>query len=413
MMSADPELNRVICLNTEIASFFIFHPDDLQHRFHAPHNWSSSGFACRKEFDEGRLVTWSTGGDGGTSMRVTTGKLTQRELQWLLKSWDFRLRVRHGRVLLDGGDCLPADEYWDTPKDDHPGWIDLPNGDYRVTVHDINWYDEPGATDFHGRPREGALPDYVIEFTPVENIETIRVASNTAPTLCCTPDRDYTKYADENKDRILYQEERTPLEPGRLVLLVTPNWLVLPGCRGKEYISKQFYEQCVGKKHEGLPQLVLTSAAKIGQLAMLCQVTSAGYGFDKPWRITFRSRRLVRIVEYKHQRASWVSRLFRTAAPQVRVEPVERTFVEAPPEELELLQARFANYAANHPRYRAEVKHAEYEAESLAWLKTTEGITNRLLDLLQVPLPQKLEIFLLPPPSRVAPLLAILEQAGY
>jgi hypothetical protein len=412
-MSEVHPLNREICLSTDIASFFIFHPDDLKHRLNAPLGWSSSEFACRKEFDAGRLVTWSTGSDGSSSFRVTTGKLTQRELQWLLKSWDFRLRVTRERVLLDGGLCLPADAYCDMPKEDHPGWIDLPNGDYRVTVHDINWSGESGAVDENGYAHEGSLTSYVIEFVPVEDIQMIRVASNTAPKLYGEPGRDYTKYSDDDSDKFLYQEDRSPLVPGRLVLLETPNWLVLPDCLGREDITEQLQREITGQGGES-PGLVITNNAIVRQHAMLCQLRSCGRGwYYESLHVTFKSRRLVRIVELKNKRASWVNRLFRIDASQVRIESVERSFAEAPCEELAQLQARFANYAAHNPWYLAEVKHAEYEAEGFAWLTTTEGITNRLLDLLQISAPQKLQLFLLPPPERIAPLLAILEHAGY
>src|SRR5262249_45565191 len=56
--------DRTIALGTDVAGFFLFHPSDLAHRAQAPVGWYSHGFACRKEFEAGRLVAFDAGGDG-------------------------------------------------------------------------------------------------------------------------------------------------------------------------------------------------------------------------------------------------------------------------------------------------------------------------------------------------------------
>ena len=96
-------LNQRIVAGTDGASFYLFHPADLQHRLTSPLAWPSYHFACRPEFEAGRLVAFHTGGDGGYAFRVTDGPLTDREKQWLAGSWEFRYSVRHSRVYLDGG----------------------------------------------------------------------------------------------------------------------------------------------------------------------------------------------------------------------------------------------------------------------------------------------------------------------
>src|SRR5262249_41953578 len=151
--------------------------DDLAHRSNCPMGWQYYGFACRKELDAGRLAGLSTGGDGGYRFRATTGELTERERNLLAGSWPFRMRVRHGRVLLDNVDCLPNSEFCDEAGDDHCGWIPLDNGDYRLTVHAVEWEAEPDVVDENGYARPHALPSYVLQFEPVADIASIEVPS--------------------------------------------------------------------------------------------------------------------------------------------------------------------------------------------------------------------------------------------
>lgn len=41
--------------------------------------------------------------------------------------------------------------------------IELPTGRYSVVVHLVDWKADPGSVGEDGRPREGALPDFVVE----------------------------------------------------------------------------------------------------------------------------------------------------------------------------------------------------------------------------------------------------------
>jgi hypothetical protein len=64
-------LDRTLDLGTDVAAFFLFHPDDLAHRQGDPIDWYTYDFACRPEFAAGRLIAFLTGSDGGYRFRRT------------------------------------------------------------------------------------------------------------------------------------------------------------------------------------------------------------------------------------------------------------------------------------------------------------------------------------------------------
>ena len=101
-------------------------------------------------------MAFDTGGDGGFQIRLTTSELTAREQRYAGTSCDFRLKVRHERVLLDNGNHLPCDESRRDPVREDL-WINLPNGNYRVTVYAIAWDREPGALDRGTTRKAGTL----------------------------------------------------------------------------------------------------------------------------------------------------------------------------------------------------------------------------------------------------------------
>src|SRR5262245_32468582 len=113
---ASSAFSKILIIGTDVATWFIFHPDDLVHRKDDPINWWDEDFAIRKEFSTGTLVAVSTGGDGWYKIRVTDGSLTERERKYARHAKKFRLRVKHGRLYLDGGDALPS-ESADKPED--------------------------------------------------------------------------------------------------------------------------------------------------------------------------------------------------------------------------------------------------------------------------------------------------------
>jgi hypothetical protein len=168
-------LDRIILAGTGSAAFFLFHPSDLSDRKEADLGWPFSD--CRAELAAGSLVAFTTMGDGGHSFRITDGELTDLEKAHHACSWDFRYVVRHNRVFLDGGDNLPSMEQLHDPLDadnkqvDKDCWIDLPNGNYRVSVHAIRSC--KGPPDY---ARIEGLTEYVIRFQPIADLRAVKAA---------------------------------------------------------------------------------------------------------------------------------------------------------------------------------------------------------------------------------------------
>lgn len=168
-----PKIERMIRVGTDWSAFYLFHPEDLAHRKASHPKWLSN---CAEEMASGSLVTFKTGGDGGFSFRITSGKLTKREHEHRCCGWDFRVAVRHGQLFLDGGDYIPfkqnkydprdtTDPWYETIKE---RWIDVPNGNYRVCVHALR-----NVAEGTERLIEG-LASYVIQFQPVKDLEQIQ-----------------------------------------------------------------------------------------------------------------------------------------------------------------------------------------------------------------------------------------------
>ncbi|HEY1065697.1 MAG TPA: DUF6386 family protein, partial [Pirellulales bacterium] len=162
--------NRTLVVDTDVASFYIFHPEDLAHRKTSPTGWPGYHFACQPEFEAGRLIAFDTGSDGTYKIRLTNESLTAREQEWLAHSGNFRLSVTRGRVYFDNGNSLPSDRYRDETEDYPDQWLQLENGNYKVTVNAIEWDSEPGAVDEEGEVAADSLPCYVVQFAKVDDL---------------------------------------------------------------------------------------------------------------------------------------------------------------------------------------------------------------------------------------------------
>jgi hypothetical protein len=166
------KIDRVIRVGTDVAAFYLFHLEDLAHRRNAHPKWLAD---CAEEMASGSLVAFETGGGGGFSFRITSGKLTRLEQAHRCCGWTFRAAVRHGQLFLDGGEYIPfkqnkydprdtSDRWYETIMD---RWVDVPNGNYRVSVHAI----QNSTND--GEPIDG-LTSYVIQFERVTDLTEIK-----------------------------------------------------------------------------------------------------------------------------------------------------------------------------------------------------------------------------------------------
>lgn len=89
--------------------------------------------------------------------------ITERERTYLTESSEPYLFCSEGELNLSGIEFIEA-----TP-DNNVGTLEVPAGRYTVTVHQLAWQDEPGATDAEGNPSTDALPDFLIIVNPSDS----------------------------------------------------------------------------------------------------------------------------------------------------------------------------------------------------------------------------------------------------
>ncbi len=299
--SASVPEGRTFDLNTEIADFYLFHPDDLQHRRTSPPDWTLYEFAIAPEFAAGNMVAFSTGADGGFRLRLTEGNLTAREQGRLACSWNFRYRVRHGRVLVDNGDQVPADksspfrDALDTvPHTTDPiseeRWFPLPNGSYEVIVSAIDWERDQkrGAAD--------RLPAYVVQFKKVDRLDAIKVAP-CAPRLEPGP-RAEPKFYPVAVDQAV--DETSESLPQTCPVVVAPELILVPGFEtaaltvsASEYARLQPHGDNLA---EYPPVLALLDSEQTQRVGVLARLGSALLQENGSGQVTFHSLKLVNVA---------------------------------------------------------------------------------------------------------------------
>ena len=166
--------SKVIGMGTDVATFLLYHPNDMTSHAESPVGWYSAPFAVKKFLEAGKLVGFSTGSDGSYSFRLTTGELTEREKAWARCSVQFRLDVQHGAVHLDNSNRLPCEDVPGPWRLSDSASFELENGKYIATVTGVNWAKEPGAMDANKLATDEALQSYVIQFEKVGSFDDVK-----------------------------------------------------------------------------------------------------------------------------------------------------------------------------------------------------------------------------------------------
>ena len=141
--------------------------------------WDSNHFSNIHDYDEweaelledadiqrhiiaGHFVPINVHSDGVFEFEVrigaieSPGGLSSREHQYLAATSNAYLFRSTGELNVSGIEFVEA-----TPRG-NVGTLEIPSGDYTVTVHLITWGEEPGAKDAQGNPTAKALPDFVV-----------------------------------------------------------------------------------------------------------------------------------------------------------------------------------------------------------------------------------------------------------
>jgi hypothetical protein len=116
----------------------------------------------------GHLVPVTIGSDGAFQMLVRIGgaggaaRLSDRESRYRLISSEPYLFEVSGRVRLSGIEHISGEPSRGLE-------VPMPDGQWDVTVHLIEWDAEPGAKDSNGEPASSALPDFVVLVDPAND----------------------------------------------------------------------------------------------------------------------------------------------------------------------------------------------------------------------------------------------------
>ncbi len=380
-------LDTTRSVGTDVAAWFLFHPDDLAHRADDPLDWWAHDFAVAREFLAGTLVAVETGADGGYTVRLTDGGLSPREETYALAARVFRLRVRHGRLYVDGGDGLPYEGRLDNPEDYPDRWITLADGAYQVTVHVLAWDEEPGALAAGGQSAADALPSYVAVFAPVPDLDAI------AP-LTALPRLE--RWAPTPRDAPAAPEPAAPVAPTRWAraasalrgrfrradaaarYLVFPRDAVVFPETGSLDPPISADDNAALSRAGGPVVLVLSPAAgAIGTLFATMSygssITSdaAGAGYD----MSGRGVRRVRLLAVEE----------RQGARYARVAAYEPPATEVDPARLAEVRRLFARYAEADAGYRRRIHHHRFYAERVASLTDARAIGWSVAHALDLP----------------------------
>jgi hypothetical protein len=395
--------DRTLNLDAEAASFYLFHPDDLQHRKASPSEWILYEFALAPEFAAGNLVTFNTGADGTYRLRLTRGDLTGREKASNSCSWDFRYRVRHGRVLVDSGEFVPADRSSDL-EGLPPGltalassipekqWFAIPNGDYRVTVHAID------------RSHDTALPDYAIQFKLVKELDAVKAAT-CAPRLEPGPNSQpkfYPNSADPPDEESADEEL-----PRSCPVIVAPALALVPGLDTEKFTvsETEIARTPSDSQHpvEFEAAIALVDPEHVPRLGGLCSVSAGMQQDGGKWNVAFRVRRLVNVTAI----------MKREGRSRGTITEFHRPRSEVVPKDVTAVKSAFAAYAKSNQAYRTKVMHPDYEAERLSAINSPAPLSNVLLHHVQMPPATRARLLPLSDAERITELLAILKPPAH
>ncbi|MBW6421596.1 hypothetical protein KX729_09105 [Rhizobium sp. XQZ8] len=399
--------SKTLMVSTDVAHIVLFHPDDLAHAREWPIAWYSEPFIFPAESAAGRLIGWCTGSDGGFAVRITDGPLTEREERYCGPRWTFPYRVRHGRVFIDNTDTLPGVEQMTQPSENEEFWIDIPDGDYAVTVTAVEWSAEPGARDDGFEP----LPNYVVQFQPGA-LHEIKPAKR-PPDLDCLMEATAT---DE-----IYRHTPKPPKPIDFDRHY-PAFASLHVARAGQEFSTQgeaLVEAAVPADADtfalfDIPFVVAADLAP-GAPAVIAICHGSGGVPDQAVRYSFRSRQAVQIAEITGMFAGGnyarlgTTGLFRRrpkpvpsdALAAVRISPLPASQEASSFKELDTLRTKVLDDVNGDGPFAKQLGGlAGYEALRLAASEDRNAVLDWLIDNLPLAADDRLRLSILPPSAR-------------
>jgi hypothetical protein len=334
-------------VGTDIATWFLFHPDDLAHRLQDPAEWCWHEFAISKEFASGNLVAINTAADAAFLIRFTDRELTEQEQIHAIASVTFRLCVRHNYLYLDGGDLLPSAEMFSDDLDP-AAWLEIPKGNYQVTVY-----------TFDGKQisKKANLPSYTVQFQPVANIDAIN-----PPTLI--PRLVYAGgLVEQSEPRQEWLESITSTLESEYALqqwseMVFPSFHITLLPDRNQYQNLELIDaRYSSSSHRRKFEIVMGHALEPQTIGTLFRVEAHGQMYDQ-YQLLGIGKQVVRIVRiFERDDLSWAE-----------VEPYQPPDVPTDSSSLEHLKQLFAHYAQTNAEYPQLVEYPQFYAERISTL---------------------------------------------
>lgn len=150
----------------------LFDPADLAHHTAEPAVWYQYNFAFANDLDTGRVSAVHTDHNGSFLVRVTSSPLSNFERLAAGPSAVLRLRVINRHLLLAGGNAWPSVERMAPADLFDPRWLNIDNGDYRVTITAMD-KTARASTEASAEASGVTLHDYVFQLESVAAITDV------------------------------------------------------------------------------------------------------------------------------------------------------------------------------------------------------------------------------------------------
>lgn len=350
------QLEHRVTLGTDVASFFLYHPDDFPGNPGRPLECLNNEVAWKKE--AGKVIAFCTGSDGAYTFRLTRGSLTKREQRWRSCSAEFLYTVHHGKVVLDSGFNTRSFSF------------DIPNGHYRVTLHALDWWEEPGVKDM---PREEQLPSYVVCFEAVADPSSVnavpwppRMDSDGEPTPAAP-------HGGRKERRVA-----PPSDAGEGIFIVEKDVLLFPGTEVSIDVSKRLYDRI----WEDSDRKVIVAPLKVVPTWATAASVSSGGNTHGSWSVSLLGDHLVSVTKTRSDGRDVVAQYAPLKRPASRVKPAA----------VAKLRAAFERYARSNPRGLHLDSSLEFTLEELEASRAPERFAWWLLAKLPIPKEERFEL---------------------
>ncbi len=253
-------IDRVV--NTDTSMITLFDPLDLQHHTADPDDWYHYDFAFLDDMASGRFVALSTASNGHYWVRLTDAPLSTEQRALAGPSAKLRLRVLNERLLLSGGSAWPSINrplqvaLRAAESEEH--WLDMPNGDYEVTVT---------ALDSVGLD----IPDYILQ---LERVFTITDVEHAPGIPHVTPTQEVAGVAGVNAGGVTFLERCGAIPREAEFAPLLSRSLPLPGASAEIEVSPVLFRRGKALLAAGEPAdlpIVVAREASIGTLGVFVQ----------------------------------------------------------------------------------------------------------------------------------------------